>query len=635
LDIRTLFVFFFVRFVYFLAIVYASISLNPGFWYSEPMKLIHWIASSLRAKLLTMFIMLTCVPLIIVGLVSYQKSFNTVFGNSKASSMLVGEQLARDIDLLFEDTGKLLELGNDPRVLHFLLSQSDTYSDAKDILKTMDSYLDTYSDESVLNISIINLYGRGISDRRGVFQLDKNPLRNHHFAYLTSHPDDILNIPPSQSSPLDRIDGFQYETSNVISIMATVKQRITHEVIGFIVIDIDDSIVVRSIDGTTLGKSGFFYVADTEGTPIFTPSGRQADKLPNGRDVISLPERHYIDSSHGKPKFIFASNSPRTGWNIIGYVPLQEIVQEANSIRQMIIVSVILSILFAITLHFFISARLTRPVQLLKNKMQLAASGYLEAKVATTGRDEIANLSANFNIMLGKIKGLLDTSIKEHEAMKKAELRALQAQINPHFLYNTLDSIVWMAEAGRNKQVILLVEALSKLFRISLSRGRDWISVEKELEHVHSYLVIQQMRYRDILDYEIDVDPRLMPFSILKMTLQPIVENAIYHGIKNKRGKGLVRIVGYETPEKEMLLMVEDNGAGMTPAKLENLRRSLLAQQLPEETGKEVSGGFGLYNVEQRLRLYYGESYGVMLESAEGAGTKVIIRLPMREEQNP
>jgi two-component system sensor histidine kinase YesM len=126
-----------------------------------------------------------------------------------------------------------------------------------------------------------------------------------------------------------------------------------------------------------------------------------------------------------------------------------------------------------------------------------------------------------------------------------------------------------------------------------------------------------------------------MPFSILKMTLQPIVENAIYHGIKNKRGKGLVRIVGYETPEKEMLLMVEDNGAGMTPAKLENLRRSLLAQQLPEETGKEVSGGFGLYNVEQRLRLYYGESYGVMLESAEGAGTKVIIRLPMREEQNP
>ena len=598
------------------------------------MKLIDWIASSLRAKLLTMFIILTCVPLIAVGLVSYQKSFNTVFGNSKASSMIVGEQLARDIDLLFEDTGKLLELGNDPRVLHFLFSQNDTYADAKDILKTMDSYLDTYNDESVLNISIINLYGRGISERRGVFQLDKNPLRNPHFVYLTNHPDLILNIPPSQSSPLDRLDGFQYEDSNVISIMTAVKQRITHEVIGFIVIDIDDSIVKKSIDETTLGKTGFFYVADAEGTPIFSPTSRLAEQMPGARVVIADQDRHYVDSTRGKPKFIFAAESSRTGWHIIGYVPLQEIVEEANSIRQMIIISVILSIVFAITLHFVISSRLTRPVQLLKNKMQLAASGYLEAKVATTGKDEIATLSNSFNTMLAKIKGLLDQSIKEQEEMKKAELRALQAQINPHFLYNTLDSIVWMAEAGRNKQVILLVESLSKLFRISLSKGRDWISVEKELEHVHSYLVIQQMRYRDILDYEIDMDPGLRHYSILKMTLQPIVENAIYHGIKNRRGKGLVRIVGYGTPEKDILLMVEDNGAGMSPEKLEALRRNLQLQQLPEETGKEVSGGFGLHNVQQRIRLYYGEEYGVTVESEQGAGTKVMIRLPMREEQS-
>ncbi|WP_141503356.1 sensor histidine kinase [Paenibacillus luteus] len=596
------------------------------------MKLIDWIASSLRAKLLTMFIILTCVPLIVVGLVSYKKSFNTVYGNSKASSMIAGEQLARDIDLLFEDTGKLLELGNDPRVLHFLFSQSDTYSDAKDILKTMDAYLDTYTDESVLNISIINLYGRGISERRGVFQLDKNPLRNPHFVYLTNHPDDILNIPPTQSSPLDRLDGFLYQNSNVISIMTAVKQRITHEVIGFIVIDIDDSVVSRSIDGTTLGESGFFYVADANGVPIFSPTGRLAGQLPSASDVIVQSDRHYIDSSHGKPKFIFSAQSPRTGWHIIGYVPLQEIVKEANSIRQMIIISVILSIMFAITLHFFISSKLTRPVQLLKNKMQLAASGYLEAKVITSGKDEIANLSNSFNTMLEKIKHLLDQSLKEHEAMKKAELRALQAQINPHFLYNTLDSIVWMAEAGRNKQVILLVEALSKLFRISLSKGRDWITLEKEIEHVHSYLIIQQMRYRDILDYEIDVDPALNGFSILKMTVQPIVENAIYHGIKNKRGKGLVRIVGCSTPEKEILLMVEDNGAGMSAERLEALQRNLKAQLLPEETGKEVSGGFGLHNVEQRISLYYGEQYGVTVESTAGIGTKVMIRIPMREE---
>jgi len=597
------------------------------------MKLMNWIASSLRAKLLTMFIVLTCVPLIVVGLVSYQKSFDTVFRNSKTASLIAGEQLARDIDLLFEDTGKLLELGKDPRVLHFLFSQSDTYADAKDILKMMDSYSDTYSDESVLNISIINLYGRGISDRRGVFQLDRNPLRNPRFAYLTQRPDDILNIPPSQSSPLDRLDGSQYDNASVITIMTAVKQRITHEVIGFIVIDLDDAAVGRAVDSRAIGETGRFYVADADGSPIFSPTSGEAGQLPDARSVIAHADRHMIDSSHGRPKFIFAVESPRTGWNIVGYVPLQEIVKEANAIRQMIIVSVILCIVFTITLHFFISSRLIKPVQLLKNKMQLAASDYLEAKVVVTGKDEIANLSSNFNIMLEKIKGLLDQSIKEHEEMKKAELRTLQAQINPHFLYNTLDSIVWMAEAGRNRQVILLVESLSKLFRISLSKGRDWISVEKELEHVHSYLVIQQMRYRDILDYEIDVDPALRRFDILKMTLQPIVENAIYHGIKNKRGKGLVRIVGSRTPDHELLLTVEDNGAGMSTEMLETLRRNLERQQPPEQTGKEVSGGFGLHNVERRIRLYYGERCGVTVESTAGIGTKVIIRIPMREEQ--
>ncbi|OXM87221.1 sensor histidine kinase [Paenibacillus rigui] len=598
------------------------------------MNLFQWISSSLRTKLLTMFVLLTCIPLIVIGLISYQKSYDTVFGNSKAAAMLVAVQLARDLDNLFKDTGKLLDLGNNPQVLHFLFSQSDSYEDAKEILKTMDSYRQIYKYDSVLNISMISLYGRGISERKGVFQLDRNPLRNPHFAYLFNNPEAVLNIPPSEASPLDRLDGFPYDHSRVISIMTTVRQRITHEVIGFIVIDLDDASVKQFCDNFAIGKSGFFYVVNASGSPIFTPSSldKSAVKLPKPAELSPYLNSHsssYTDATEGKPKFIFTAPSQQTGWNIVGHVPLQEIVEEANAIRQLIIISVVLCIVFTIGLYYYVSNRLTRPVKFLKTKMQLAASGDLEAKVIPEGRDEIAELGNSFNIMLKKIRALLEQSIREQEEIKKAELRALQAQINPHFLYNTLDSIVWMAEAGKNSQVIELVQSLSRLFRISLSKGRDLIMIERELEHVHSYLIIQQMRYRDILGYEIDLNPALNPYPILKMTLQPIVENALYHGIKNKRGKGLIRISGRMENGTDIILLVEDNGIGMSPDKLGQIRRSLSRRQLPEETGNEVSGGFGLHNVQQRIKLFYGEGYGVHIDSVEKEGTTVTIRIPI------
>lgn len=598
------------------------------------MALLRWLSSSLRAKLLTMFVILTCIPLISVGLISHQKSFNTVFKNSKASTMLVADQLALDLDILFRDTGKLLELDKNPRVLHFLFSQSDSYEDAKDILRTMSSYRQTYQYDSVLNITMINLYGRGISERKGVFQLDRNPLRNENLAYLVNHPNAVLNIPSSKSSAMDRLDGFPYKDKNVISIMTTVKQRITHEVIGFIIIDLDDSIVKRFCDNVTIGKTGFFYVVDETGTPIFMPSAlTNHAMLPVSEELSSIlkgPETHFIDKSEGKPKFVFSSHSKATGWGIVGIVPLQEIVEEANAIRQLIIISVVLSIVFAISLHFFVSTRLTRPVHVLKNKMQLAASGYLEAKVVPSGNDEIADLGNSFNIMLGKIRRLLEQSIQEQQEIKKAELRALQAQINPHFLYNTLESIIWMAESGKKDQVITLVQSLSSLFRISLSKGKDWITIHKELEHVQSYMVIQQMRYRDILEYDICIASELYSYPILKMTLQPIIENAIYHGIKNKRGKGMVQVRGFMDEDRDILIVVEDNGIGMSETRLEELRFALSQPHPPEETGKEVSGGFGLHNVHQRLRLYYGEAYGVQVNSREREGTTVMIRIPMQ-----
>lgn len=590
--------------------------------------------SSMRAKMLIMFVTLTSIPLIAVGLLSYQKSYNTVSGHSKASTMLTARELDRNIDILFEDARRLLELGNNPLAIRFLFSQTDTYEDAKEILNSFSLYRETYKYDSVLNISMVNLYGRGISERKGVFQMDRNPMRNPHFQYLSNHPDEILNIPPPDASSLDRLDGFDYPEHNVISIISTVKNSITHEVIGFIVIDLSDTELEQYRNSVVIGKSGFFYVTDRTGRPIFYPENKSEGLATIERvdlsEKLSAKQASYVDSSFGKPEFVVFTTSSMTDWKIVGVVPLQEIMAEANSIRQLIIISVVLSIIFAITLNFFITSRLTRPVQVLKNKMRQAASGYLEVKVKPSGQDEIADLGNSFNIMLEKIKDLMNQHLQEQQQIRKAELRTLQAQINPHFLYNTLDSIVWMTEAGKKDQAIVLVQALSRFFRSSLNNGLDWISLKEELEHVRSYLVIQQMRYRDILEYEIEAPEHLEDCRILKMTIQPIVENAIYHGIKNKRGKGLIRITCLSAQDQSLRILVEDNGIGMNETRLASLRDQLGRRIIPEEpTDSEMSGGFGLPNVQQRIRLYYGEAYQIQIDSVEGTGTTVAIQIPI------
>ncbi|MBR2566169.1 MAG: histidine kinase, partial [Paenibacillus sp.] len=456
------------------------------------MKLVQWIASSLRLKLLSMFIILSSVPLIIVGLISYHKSYTVVSEHNKASTQLAADQLARNIDIMFEDMERLLELGKNPQVLQYLYAQSESYADAKAILQTFNLYRETYKYDKVLNISFVNFYGKGISERKGVFKLERNPLRNPYFQYLVQYPNAILRIPHAASyAEYNRLDGFVYPKQNALSIMTTVKERITHEVIGFIVIDINDSFIDDFLTTTKIKDSGFFYITDQYGKTLFKPPSSQAS-LDIINQISSVPihtqQGSFNLSAGSKPQFVVYSTSKQTGWKIIGAAPFQEIITEANSIRQLIIISVLLSAFFAISLYFFLNNRLIHPIQILMNKMRKAANGYLEVKVTPTGSDEIADLGQSFNIMLEKIKTLIDQSIKENEQVKIAELRTLQAQINPHFLYNTLESIIWMAEAEKKESVIQLVQALSKFFRLSLNKGFDWVTIQTELEHARNYL---------------------------------------------------------------------------------------------------------------------------------------------------
>jgi two-component system sensor histidine kinase YesM len=284
---------------------------------------------------------------------------------------------------------------------------------------------------------------------------------------------------------------------------------------------------------------------------------------------------------------------------------------------------------FSVFAAWLISASIYLPIKKLHDVTTTITKNDLQALVTSENVDEITELGMTFNIMIGKIRELLNAKVKEQENLKKAELKALQAQINPHFLYNTLDTIVWMAEANKTDQVIEIVRALSSFFRIALSKGKDWISIRQEIEHVRSYLAIQKMRYQDILNYKIEVDKDLLDGTILKLTLQPLVENALYHGIKNKREGGTIIVRAQRVGNDLVRLEVQDDGVGFTPQKLTQIR-STLDDEFGEISLQE--GGFGLENVNRRIKLYYGKEYGLYVQSEHHEGTQVVARIPLQND---
>lgn len=292
-----------------------------------------------------------------------------------------------------------------------------------------------------------------------------------------------------------------------------------------------------------------------------------------------------------------------------------------TSMFQIIIILMIILFVLIVAMSYYIPLSITRRLRELCDITDKIAEGDLTVTANVEGEREVVALSNSMNTMIVKINELIDQVTKEQKRLRRSEFELLQAQINPHFLYNTLDAIMWLAETGETKQAVNMVRSLSDFFRTSLNQGKDIISVEEELKHVSSYLEIQHVRYQDILNFTVDVPKELNSYHIPKITLQPLVENALYHGIKNRRGLGEIKITG-NTEENYFAIIVEDNGIGMTPERLKQVVDAMNNAK-PEE-----GDIYGLYNVNERIKLNVGEEYGLYISSANGEGTKVEVRLP-------
>lgn len=390
----------------------------------------------------------------------------------------------------------------------------------------------------------------------------------------------------------------------------------------WIVMDIRFSRIADYVDNVGIGPHGYCFLIDQEGNIVYHPqqqlifSGLKQEKtaLLMGIEDGSVMDQQVIYT---------AKSLQNSQWKVVGVSYIDEVVNEnVSHVIEIVAMLLLLVFLLAILCSFLLSRSISQPIRKL-----VKAMGEFE-EYATTfsfepihGSREILSLSDSFGHMVIQIQELMERVRREELSLRKTELKALQAQINPHFLYNTLDAIGWLCEEERNQDAVEMVNALARLFRISISKGHELITIEKELEHAKSYLKIQNFRYKNQFTYSFVVDESCLPYYCNKITLQPIIENAIYHGLNRMVDEGEIAITVCQEGE-DIVFKVTDNGVGMSE------------EQCQEILGKEAGDrtGIGIKNVNDRIKIYFGEKYGVSIESELDAGTCVIIRMPKVRE---
>ncbi|PLS08903.1 cache domain-containing sensor histidine kinase [Neobacillus cucumis] len=416
----------------------------------------------------------------------------------------------------------------------------------------------------------------------------------------------------------------QYKDSDVISVVRAIIDPETQKVKGVVLIDLKLRVIAEATKDARLGKTGYLMVLDERGENIYTPAKKLIKRFPLEWAAGGEAGTFFRQINGSKTQFIYQKSS-FTNWTTVGVFPSNEAVSEVKEINFYMISFVFIVCLIGVTASYYLSNSMSRPIGQLMSFMNKAETGDLSVRYRGERKDELGMLGRSFNKMLIQINHLISLTEKQERQKREAELRSLQEHIKPHFLYNTLDTINWMARKQGAEDVADLVGSLSKLFRIGLSRGHDVISLSEEIEHIQSYLQIQKARYKDKLNYTLDVDPHIKNVIIPKLVLQPIVENAIYHGIKERRGPGHI-LIKAEDWVGDIMIRVTDDGKGISRDKLTVLQENLGTPLSEDE--ERITLGYGMRNTQARIKFTCGERYGLYIDSEEGKGTTVSILLP-------
>lgn len=594
------------------------------------MTLVNWIGNrSLHTRLIIYFVIVAIVPILIVGFVSYTLSMKIIKERAMQFSQQMVDQVAGEIDNLLLDTYKVSTMVAEDHTIQQVLRQpmetniSKRYS--TDL--TLDTRL-TYIQSSYRN-EFFGFYV--LADNGGKYKSNFYTVKN----YDLRSSDWYLKIINSKDPVWfgTHVGSFAVETVDelLVSVGFPIIDKASGKNSGVVVIDIEEALLSEITD-SLIGKTGYMMILDANNQVISHPDKSMISKEIqindiNSRETLKNFDLPFISKSKTDGSIVAVKTSEVNGWQIVGVLPVRELIKDGRQFGMIITGMVILICCLALLVAWVIAGSVANPLKKLMLLMKKVEAGDLSVTMKVKYNDEVGQLGKSFNLMVENIAKLMTKVYEEQHELRKAELKTLQAQINPHFLYNTLDSIIWLSRAKRNEDVDKMVTALTKLFRIGISRGKDIISIREEFEHVANYLTIQNIRYKNKFTYDIQLPEELAHYQTLKLILQPIVENAIYHGIKMKKEVGRLTIRAIDADDM-IIFEVSDTGKGMTKEQLIALENTLKGMK------ENIIQSYGVKNVNERLKIFFGPQYGLNFMSEYGVGTTVTIKIPKLAEVN-
>ena len=442
------------------------------------------------------------------------------------------------------------------------------------------------------------------------FQDAVGELENFHFS--TPHVQDLFDDP-------------SYRYYWVVSLSRTVElTRNGSSLLGVLLVDMNYSSIKQLLDKANTDTSGeYVYLMAPDGQIIYHPKQNliyMGLYQENNSKAAKYEDTTVKENFLGEKRLVTVKTISYTGWKLVSVVPMKSFSMGMTGMRNLVALLVALTVLAAVMLNQMVSARISKPLRRLNDSVKEWEAGNLEPNIYIGGSMEVEHLGKTLQSTVSQIHQLMDDIVVEQEEKRKSELDALQSQINPHFLYNTLDSIVWMITGERYDDAVFMITQLASLFRISLSKGKTVIRIEDEVKHAQNYMNIQKIRYKNSFEVDFQIEEEILNGCIVKLVLQPLLENAIYYGMEFMDGEGEIHVRGYRKDD-DIYLEVEDNGLGIPEKEAAEL---LNGKERPHKHGS----GVGLVNVHSRLKLRFGDSYGLIIHSCPDEGMLVKIHIP-------
>ena len=560
------------------------------------------------------FTVTAIIAIALISLIIFQRFTNSLNATIiEENSGIVG-QLGESVDSYLRNAMKVSD-----SIYYNVIKNTDISND--DVKKGM-NLIYVNNDNMIDDIALISGKGELIESMPALRLKDNSNVLEKDFFKKSMAESEYINF--SMPHIRDLFDRNESSYSWVISLSRAVE--VTDEgkaTQALLLINLNYRYFEEIFSNVNLGNGGYVYLTNDRGDIIWHPkqneiySGRFNE---DNKYAATLKDGITVENLRGKNITLNVRTIGYTGWKLVGVTPSAALGIDGIKFRFFVLFVADLFLFLLAMINAFISDKISNPIKRLDGSVREIESGNLDVEIVPSGSYEVEHLGKSIKNMLGRIKVLMSDLVAEHNAKRKSEFDTLQSQINPHFLYNTLDIIVWMIENENSDKAVNIVTALAKFFRISLSKGKNIITVKDEVEHVRNYLMIQNMRFKNRFEYSIDVDEKVLSYSSLKLMLQPLVENAIYHGMEFMDGDGEIDVKVFKEDDS-LYFTITDNGLGMS----EDMVETLLSKDfVPSKKGS----GIGVKNVNERIKLYFGSEYGLKVESEPDEGTKITIHLP-------